>query len=60
MANSFFSVTYGDYRSTNSNYYLHRLKVNNNLGESEEMFGVYESDDEPEIEEDEVEEDEEE
>ena len=23
MANSFFSVTYGDYRSTNSNYYLH-------------------------------------
>lgn len=34
-----------------SNYYLHRLKVNNNLGESEEMFGVYDSDDEPEVEE---------
>lgn len=33
------------------NYYLNRLKVNNNLGETEEMFGVYESADVPEVEE---------
>lgn len=28
-------------------YYLHRIKVNNNLGETEEMFGVYEEFDVP-------------
>ncbi len=35
---------------TETNYYLHRLKVNNNLEESEEMFGVYKSNDVPEVE----------
>lgn len=39
--------------------YLHRIKVNNNLGETEEMFGVYDADDVPEVEvEEEVEEEE--
>lgn len=36
-----------------TNYYLHRLQVNNNMGEVDEMFGVYASDDEPEQEEEE-------
>ena len=38
---------------SSSEYYLHRLKVNNNFEETEEMFGVYKADDEPEIEEEE-------
>jgi len=38
---------------TGSNYYLNRLKVNNNLDQKEEMFGVYLEADEPEVEEDE-------
>ena len=42
-----------------SQQYLHRIKVNNNLGEAEEMFGVYDADDVPEVEEEEVEEEEE-
>ena len=42
--------------SSATEYYLHRLKVNNNFGETEEMFGVYEKGDEPEVEETEDEE----
>jgi hypothetical protein len=38
------------FKKEGSNYYLNRLKVNNNLEESEEMFGVYKSNDVPEIE----------
>ena len=34
-----------------TNYYLHRIQVNNNTENKEEMFGVYESDDVPEKEE---------
>ena len=34
-----------------TNYYLHRLQINNNMGDGDEMFGVYATDDEPEQEE---------
>ncbi len=44
---------------TGTEYYLHRLKVVNNGGETESMFGVYKSGDEPVIEEEETEEEEE-
>jgi len=43
------------YKLSGDDYYLHRLKVNNNLGETEEMFGVYEAGDEPKVEEEEEE-----
>ena len=41
------------FNKVGNNLYLHRVKLNNNLGETEEMFGVYESADAPEIEEEE-------
>lgn len=42
------------YNKIGENYYLNRIKINNNLGETEEMFGVYNSADVPEVEEDEI------
>ena len=47
------------YQQQGSNYYLNRLKVNNNIGDAHEMIGVYNSDDVPEVEEEEETEDEE-
>ena len=44
------------YQMEGSNYYLNRLKVNNNLGETEEMIGVYLEEDAPVVEEEETEE----
>ena len=41
------------FKLSGDDYYLHRIKVNNNLGDTEEMFGVYESGDEPVVEEEE-------
>lgn len=41
------------FNKVNDDLYLHRVKINNNLGEDAEMFGVYESDDIPEVEEEE-------
>lgn len=38
------------FKKENSNYYLNRLKVNNNIDETEEMFGVYLAEDVPEVE----------
>ena len=46
------------YKMEGSNYYLNRLKVNNNLDEKEEMIGVYESNDAPVVEEETEEEEE--
>ena len=46
------------YNKIGNNYYLNRLKVNNNLGEAEEMFGVYESADAPVVDDDVEDEDE--
>lgn len=43
------------FKLSGDDYYLHRIKVNNNLDEVEEMFGVYESGDEPVVEEEEEE-----
>ena len=43
------------FKLSGDDYYLHRIKVNNNLDEAEEMFGVYESGDEPVVEEEEEE-----
>ena len=45
------------YKKSGDNYYLNRIKVNNNMGEAEEMFGAYLDADIPEVEE-EVEEEE--
>jgi len=39
------------YQKEGNNYYLNRLKVNNNLGESQEMIGVYLDEDAPKVEE---------
>ncbi len=39
------------YKKVGENYYLHRIRINNNLGEAEEMFGVYLEEDAPEVEE---------
>ena len=39
------------YKKSGSNYYLHRIQIKNNLGETEEMVGVYLESDKPEIEE---------
>ena len=39
------------YQTVGSNSYLHRIRINNNLGETEEMIGVYLEDDIPEEEE---------
>lgn len=46
------------YKKEGDNYYLNRLKVNNNLDEKEEMIGVYEDDDAPVVEEETEEEEE--
>lgn len=43
------------YKQEGSNYYLNRLKVNNNLGDVEEMTGVYLESDAPVVEESEEE-----
>ncbi len=43
------------YKKVGENYYLHRIKVGNNMGETEEMFGVYVESDEPVVEEEEEE-----
>ena len=40
------------YQLEGNNYYLNRLKVNNNFGETHEMFGKYLEEDIPEVEED--------
>lgn len=47
------------YQTVGSNSYLHRIRINNNLGETEEMVGIYLEDDIPEEETDETEETEE-
>ena len=39
------------YKKVGENNYLHRIKTNNNLGETEEMFGVYVGNDAPVVEE---------
>ena len=39
------------YKMEGSNYYLNRIKINNNLGETEEMFGVYLTENAPVVEE---------
>lgn len=41
------------YMLVGNDYYLHRIKVNNNLEETEEMFGVYDAEDVPQVEEEE-------
>ena len=43
------------YKTVGSNLYLHRLAINNNFDETEEMIGVYLEDDIPEEEEEETE-----
>lgn len=43
------------YKKVGENYYLHRIRINNNIGETEEMFGVYIESDAP-VEEEEPEE----
>ncbi len=48
------------YKMVGNDYYLHKIKVNQNHGETEQMFGVYDAEDVPEIEEEETEEEEEE
>ena len=40
------------YKKEGENYYLNRLKINNNLGETEEMIGEYLDADEPVVEDD--------
>ena len=40
------------YQKQGENYYLHRIKINNNLGETEEMIGEYLEADEPVVEDD--------
>ena len=40
------------YQTVGSNSYLHRIRINNNLGETEEMVGIYLEDDIPEEDED--------
>ena len=47
------------YNKTGDNYYLNRIRVNNNIDEKEEMFGVYNKADVPEVEVEEEVEDEE-
>ena len=41
------------YQLEGSNYYLNRLKVNNNIDQAHEMIGVYNNADVPEVEEEE-------
>ena len=48
------------YKMSGNDYYLHKIKVNNNIEEKEQMIGVYDEEDIPEIEEEETEEEEEE